>query len=459
MDRQIVYPGAIPLETDLLNSNKYALIGLSKLAAAVLGEGDLLNGLACAPVSPAALQVQVAAGEIYSVDNVDGVAYGSLAADTVHSILKQGLLMDPVTINCPAPATAGYSVNYLVQAAYQDVDGDPVVLSYYNASNPPQAYSGPDNSGTAQATVRQGVCQVKRKTGIAATSGSQVTPAPDVGYIGLSIVTVAAGQTAITAADIQPYPGAPFIPHTLTQLAPLTSPVLTGAPTAPTPGQFDDSTQIATTEFSTRQGLHFQNAFGIPVQASTTLLATDAGHWFEVEASGLTVTLPPLASLPQGGTYTFKTFYSFTLQGNGGEQIMSSLDQIANTLGVSAGECITVTANGSGSLWYVVSAGFGTPSFASSLGAAGYQKLPSGLIIQWGSTPLSSGSGALAIIYPIAFPNACTSITLGLWDSGSATGFPTHSGNQSLTAFNYSAWADSVTRIAGYTTTYVATGY
>ncbi len=37
MDRQIVYPGAIPLETDLLNTNKYTMIGLAKLAAAVMG--------------------------------------------------------------------------------------------------------------------------------------------------------------------------------------------------------------------------------------------------------------------------------------------------------------------------------------------------------------------------------------------------------------------------------------
>lgn len=40
-----------------------------------------------------------------------------------------------------------------------------------------------------------------------------------------------------------------------------------------------------------------------------------------------------------------------------------------------------------------------------SLSAIGYQKLPGGLILQWGG--VSSGSGAAAIFtYPIAFPNA-----------------------------------------------------
>jgi hypothetical protein len=46
MDRQIIYPGAIPLETDLLNTNRNAMIGLSKLAAAILGTSAFLNGLA-----------------------------------------------------------------------------------------------------------------------------------------------------------------------------------------------------------------------------------------------------------------------------------------------------------------------------------------------------------------------------------------------------------------------------
>jgi len=217
VDRQIVYPGQIPLETDLLNSNKYALIGLAKLAAAVLGTHTLLNGLGCAPMNPAALQVQLGAGEIYALANLDGTAYSSLAADTTHSLLKQGLLLDAVTLDCPPPATAGDSIAYLVQIGYFDQDSGATALPYYNAANPAQAYSGPNNSGTAQHTVRQGICQVTVKAGIAATSGSQIAPAPDPGYVGGYLVTVANGQTAITAADIQIAPAAPFITETLTQ--------------------------------------------------------------------------------------------------------------------------------------------------------------------------------------------------------------------------------------------------
>ncbi len=212
MDRQTVYPGAIPLETDLLNTNKYAMIGLAKLSAAMLGTSTMLNGMACTPTGPASLQVYVAPGEIYALANIDGTAYSSLAADTTHSILKQGISLDQVTLSCPAPGTAGQSINYLVQIAYQDTDANAVVLPYYNASNPSQAYSGPANSGTAQNTVRKGVCTIAAKAGIAATTGSQTTPAPDSGYVGAWVVTVANGQTQITSPNISAYPGAQFLP-------------------------------------------------------------------------------------------------------------------------------------------------------------------------------------------------------------------------------------------------------
>lgn len=216
MDRQIVYPGAIPLEVDLLNSNKYALVGLSKLAAAILGTSTMLNGLACVPDAPASLNVSVGAGEIYSLQNVDGTAYSSLAADTAHQILKQGIRMDAGLLSCPAPGTAGQSINYLIQVTYTDTDSGATVLPYYNASNPTQAYSGPANSGTAQNTVRKGVCTVAVKAGIAATTGTQTTPAPDAGYVGAWVVTVANGQTSITSGNISLYSGAPFINERLT---------------------------------------------------------------------------------------------------------------------------------------------------------------------------------------------------------------------------------------------------
>ncbi|EPU2858210.1 gp53-like domain-containing protein [Escherichia coli] len=48
-------------------------------------------------------------------------------------------------------------------------------------------------------------------------------------------------------------------------------------------------------------------------------------------------------------------------------------------------------------------------SFASSLGIAGYQKFPGGLILQWGTVSVSGSSGTVQnidVTFPIAFPNA-----------------------------------------------------
>ena len=217
MDRAIVYVGAIPLETDILNTNKNSMVGLSKLSAAILGTTTLVNGFTCIPTGPASLQVQVTAGEIYSLQNTDSTAYSTLAADTVNQLIKQGIQLGTVTLSAPAPATGGQSINYLVQVTYQDSDLLPVVLPYYNASNPSQAYSGPANAGTTNNTVRKGLATVGIKTGISAATGSQVTPTVDAGYTALFVVSVANGQTQITAPNIATSGLAPFISETLTQ--------------------------------------------------------------------------------------------------------------------------------------------------------------------------------------------------------------------------------------------------
>lgn len=44
--------------------------------------------------------------------------------------------------------------------------------------------------------------------------------------------------------------------------------------------------------------------------------------------------------------------------------------------------------------------------FAKSLSPNGYQKLPSGLIIQWGSVTIPANSNG-SFMFPIQFPNSC----------------------------------------------------
>ena len=70
----------------------------------------------CSPTSPASLNVLVGPGEIYALENVDSAAYGSLAADLTHSIVKQGILLNALQFALTAPVTVGYSINYLIEA-------------------------------------------------------------------------------------------------------------------------------------------------------------------------------------------------------------------------------------------------------------------------------------------------------------------------------------------------------
>lgn len=211
MHRPLVYTQEQPRSADFLYGMQQAMVGLGQLAQAVLGSGTLAIGLGCTPTSPASLSVQLAPGQIYATEPLEATAYGSLPADTTDTIVKQGILLQASTLNCPAPATAGYSINYLIEATYQDLDTDDLVLPYFNSANPSQPLSGQNNSGAAQPTQRQGTLVLTAKAGAAATTGSQTTPGADAGYVGLYVVTVANGQTQITSANISAAPGAPLL--------------------------------------------------------------------------------------------------------------------------------------------------------------------------------------------------------------------------------------------------------
>jgi hypothetical protein len=212
LDRQIVYPQSLPQDTDILNTNRNALVGLGLFILDVFGTSTVVGGLPCTPTAPATLGVLIAPGRIYSLQNIDGTPYGSLPADANDQIVKQGIQFGNVTLETPAPATAGFSINYLIEAAYQDSDTNAVVLPFFN-SNSPQgpSFQGQNNSGLPLPTRRQGLLVVQAKAGIATTTGTQTTPAPDVGFVGLYVVTVASGQGNVTAANIAQMVGAPFM--------------------------------------------------------------------------------------------------------------------------------------------------------------------------------------------------------------------------------------------------------
>lgn len=220
MDRNIVYPGSIPQDSDILYPNRNAMVGIAALTAATLGTGVVVDGLACTQATPASLTVVVGPGSITQLSSVDATAYGSLPADVTDQIVKTGINLQPVNFALTAPASSGQAINYLIEAAFSETDTDPVVLPYVNAANPSQAFSGPNNAGTAQNTQRVQRVQLQVKPGAAEASGMQTTPSVDAGWVGLYVVTVNYGQTAITSSNIAVAPGAPFLQYKLPMLRP-----------------------------------------------------------------------------------------------------------------------------------------------------------------------------------------------------------------------------------------------
>ena len=214
MDRQIVYPGSIPLDTDLLHIQRHVLQALGTLARCVLGAGPVADGLGCVP--GAGLSVIIMPGSLTGVGAVDTVPFGSLPPDGT-PLLRTGANTGATTLATPAPG-GGLHVSHLVQARVIEADEAPIALPYWNAADPSVPWSGPGNSGLAQFTRRGERVQLALKPGTPAVPGLATPPAADAGWVGLHAVTVR-GAT-ITAADIRPLPGAPFLTYRLPQLTP-----------------------------------------------------------------------------------------------------------------------------------------------------------------------------------------------------------------------------------------------
>lgn len=215
MDRVIVWPSAIPLDLDVLNTNRNTMIALGYLAQMVLGTSTVADGLTCTPTSPATMTVNVGQGQLLSLQTIDSTGYGSLSSDS-DPLVKVGINAFGVTnFSTPAPSGAGNSVNYLIEAAFSETDGGSVVLPYYNASNPSQPYSGPGNAGTPNYTARQQKVTLTLKAGSPAPTGTQTTPSVDSNNVGLWVITVANGASSVTSGNIAQCVGAPFIPAKL----------------------------------------------------------------------------------------------------------------------------------------------------------------------------------------------------------------------------------------------------
>lgn len=211
MDRQIVYPSAIPIDLDILRPQQDAMVAIGYALQAAYAQNTVFIGLQCAQTAPASMQVTVGPGAIVSPSVIETTPFGSIAADTTDPLIKMGINISSTTFTISAPTISGQSQNYLIQCAFSESDDTPATLVYFNSLNPSQPYSGPSNSGTPQNTRRAQRANLQLKVGVPATTGVQVTPSVDSGWNGLYVITVAYGQTSITSTSISTFPNAAFL--------------------------------------------------------------------------------------------------------------------------------------------------------------------------------------------------------------------------------------------------------
>ncbi|APC14928.1 phage tail protein [Pseudomonas frederiksbergensis] len=194
--------------------------------------------------------------------------------------------------------------------------------------------------------------------------------------------------------------------------APINSPALLGTPTTPTPAQFDSSKLLVNCEFVQRAIGSLAKSESID-GGNVTLTAVHIGARIEMSSTG-TLTLPNAKLLPKGSSILITTSL--------GAGVVNLAVQAGGVLALNNVGVVTPYSMSSGSDLLLVSDGsvwrghaslecLRTSSlFAASLGSPGWQKLPSGLIIQWGQVVCVAGQGGqggmgATMTLPLAYPN------------------------------------------------------
>ncbi|WP_097766158.1 phage tail protein [Escherichia coli] len=168
-------------------------------------------------------------------------------------------------------------------------------------------------------------------------------------------------------------------PHT--QYAQKHNPTFTGEPKAPTPAAGNNTTRIATTAF---------------VQAAITALINGAPATLDtLKEIAAAINNDPKFSTTINNALSGKQPLDETLTHLSGKDVAGLLAYLG--LGEAAKRNVGTGANQLPDMG----------SFMLSASVPGYQKLPSGLIIQWGPIDVPLTSQDTVTYFPIAFPNRC----------------------------------------------------
>ncbi len=168
--------------------------------------------------------------------------------------------------------------------------------------------------------------------------------------------------------------------------------------------QFDSSKALATTEFVQRSSGSL--AGYVNYSANTTLTAEDVGKYVYASASVMTLTLPDAALLPAGSRLYIQA------GANTACTVKSINGNVSGPNGNPNGSPNVVLGSGVAAEFIAWGAGWlsvGGTGLAS-LGGSGFQKMPSGLIVQWGFGTAGISGTTVVNTYPIAFTKAVYSV-------------------------------------------------
>ena len=231
MDRQIVYVGAVPLDTDQLLQARNTMVALGYLTKMTIGDGNAYaDGLACTPGG--GLTVMIAPGSMTLPATIDTGFYGALPPDG-DLLLKVGINTAATSVTLPGTGTT------VISGCVVESQAGSAAVAYYNSANPTQTLIGAQGNGQPQATVLQA------RVSFAATGPGSVPS----GFSPLWQIVVPGSAAAVTAGMITAAAGAPFVAVKLPQAAPILSPAFLGNPTGPTVAVGDASGSLATTAF------------------------------------------------------------------------------------------------------------------------------------------------------------------------------------------------------------------
>lgn len=187
-----------------------------------------------------------------------------------------------------------------------------------------------------------------------------------------------------------------------------------------TPPQFDNDTSIATSAFVQRALGNMRGITQVSASGTVVVTAADAGRVYYVTASGVTFNLNP-SGLLAGSTFTIIT-----------DSVATSL--VMTTSGSILPASTLVTRDGilrprcqyqfiwDGTNFRYLNGGSFNEDFYPFSSSAGYTKMPSGFMMEWGIDSTSIGETTRTVLFPWAFPNACAfAAPIGISDGTTIT--------------------------------------